>query len=59
MKKHSEEKGDESRIIDAQERMREIRDAGEDAWENVKEGVENTWDSLKEACEQVATHLDQ
>jgi hypothetical protein len=38
VKKHSEEKGDESRIIDAQKRVREIRAASEDAWENLKGG---------------------
>jgi len=54
--KNSLNKGDQSRIIDAQERKRETRDAVEDAWENVRVGVENKWDSRKEACKQVAAH---
>jgi chromosome segregation ATPase len=30
-----------------QQRLRDIHDAGEDAWEELKQGTENAWSSLK------------
>jgi hypothetical protein len=33
----------------AQAKLQEFRDAGDDAWEDLKAGVELAWDSLEEA----------
>ena len=33
----------------AQEKLQEFREAGEDAWEDLKAGLELAWDSLGEA----------
>ncbi len=40
----------EHKIDDAQTKLAELAEAGEEAWEVVKHGVESAWDSLKSAA---------
>lgn len=40
----------EHKVDDAQMKISELADAGEEAWESVKHGVESAWDSLKSAA---------
>lgn len=41
----------------AQTRLRELKEAGEDAWESLKTGAEKAWTDLKEAVENAAAKL--
>lgn len=37
----------EHRLEDAQEKLAELAEAGEDAWHSLKKGVESAWESLQ------------
>lgn len=39
-------------------KLAELRDAGEDAWEDVRDGVDRAWTDLKEAVEKAASRFD-
>ncbi|WP_163558212.1 coiled coil domain-containing protein [Halomonas sp. NO4] len=39
----------EARRDEARQKLSELREAGDDAWEDVKAGAERAWDSLSES----------
>lgn len=43
--------------LEAQEKLNELRQAGETAWEDLKAGVENAWDSLENALKKAASRF--
>lgn len=44
--------------LEAQERLHELQNAGETAWEDLKAGVESAWDSLEHAVKKAASRFD-
>ena len=42
---------------DAQAKLNELREAGEDAWEDLKAGIDNAWSSLGEAFKSAASRF--
>ena len=43
---------------DAQAKLNELREAGEDAWEDLKAGIDNAWSSLGEAVKTAASRFN-
>ena len=38
-------------------KLAEVKDAGEEAWEDIKAGADEAWSSLKEAIDKARTHF--
>ena len=43
---------------DAQAKLNELREAGEDAWEDLKAGIDNAWSSPAEAVKTAASRFN-
>jgi len=44
--------------LEAQEKLNELQQASETAWEDLKAGVENAWDSLENAMKKAASRFE-
>lgn len=47
----------EQRVDSMKAKLKELGNASEDAWEQLKGGVENTWAVLQSAVQNIATNL--
>ena len=46
-------KGLEAKLDEAKQMLAQIKDAGEDAWEDLTEGLENAWDDVAGAAKKI------
>lgn len=47
----------EQRVDSMKAKLKELGNAGEDAWEQLKDGAENSWGALQSAVQGVATNF--
>lgn len=49
--------GLKARRVEAQKRLDELRQRGEDAWEELKDGAEQVWGDISDALKKAVTHF--
>jgi predicted nucleic acid-binding Zn-ribbon protein len=56
--KHAKQVEDLEQRVDATKaKLKELGEANEDVWEELKDGVENSWGALQSAVQDVVTHF--
>lgn len=56
--KHAKQVDDLEQRVDAMKaKLKELGNASEDAWEQLKDGVENTWGTLQSAVQDIVTNF--